>query len=160
LSYDFTGKNDVVDLNILKFKLSFEKINLIIDTSIVSVTNKINRETMEPFYNSFFPLEITYSPFKWKYAHISVYGRGAWEIAYTGDAANINKISDGFLGSLGFKIGLIPMESTFFGYKSHVVSIFSEYTTRNEFKAGASIDLFDIVFLWLALWFEDVIIGY
>ena len=54
-SYNFIGKNDIVDLNILKFNVSFEKINVMINTSILFGTNKNNREEFEPFYNSFFP---------------------------------------------------------------------------------------------------------
>ena len=84
--------------------------------------------------------------------HISVYGRGACEIEYVGDVTYPNEISDGFFGSVGFKLGLIPMESTIFKYKSHAVNIFLEYTIRNEFKLGVSIDLLDIVFLGLKIW--------
>jgi hypothetical protein len=151
-SYNFIGKDDIVDLNILRFSVSFEKINVMINTSILFGTNKNNRKEFEPFYNSFFPLEIIYNPFKWRYVHISVYGRGAWEIEYVGDVADPNKISDGFFGNVGFKVGLIPMESNIFKYKSHVVNIFLEYTIRNEFKLGVSIDLLDIVFLGLKIW--------
>jgi hypothetical protein len=150
-SYDFIGKNDVADGNILKFNVSFEKTNIIINTSFLFSTNKNNRESTEPFYNSFFPLEIIYSPFKWKYVHISVYGKGSWETGYTGDVADPDKISNGFYGSAGFRIGLIPMESNIFKYRSHTVIIFSEYTMRNEFKLGASIDIWNIIRLGLQL---------
>jgi hypothetical protein len=154
-SYNFIGKNDIVDTNILKFNVSFEKINVMINTSILFGTNNNNREKMEPFYNSFLPLEIIYSPFKWKYVHISVYGRGSWEVGYIGDVTNPDKISDGFFGSVGIKVGLIPIESNFFKYRSHVVTIFSEYTIRNECKLGISIDLLDIVFLGLKIWSKE-----
>ncbi|MDR1249686.1 MAG: hypothetical protein LBK63_10320 [Treponema sp.] len=150
-SYDFIGKRDVADANILRFILSFEKMNLMLNTAILYGTNKNNRKEMEPFYNSFFPLEIVYSPFKWKYAHLAAYGRAAWEIEYRGDIEDASPISNGFFGSLGCRIGLFPKESALFKYKFYVLAIFSEYTTRNEFKLGASIDFFDLVYFWLML---------
>jgi hypothetical protein len=154
-SYNFRGKHDIAEASILEFNLSFEKMNLMLGASILYGTNKNNRSETEPFYNSFLPLEATYSPFKWKYARLSVYGRGGWELAYTGDVENSDQISEGFFGSLGVKAGLIPLESNFFKYRSYVVTIFSEYTTRNEFKVGASIDLFVIVYIGLKLWSQE-----
>ncbi|MDR3123377.1 MAG: hypothetical protein LBU16_06315 [Treponema sp.] len=148
-SYNFVGEHDVVDYNILRFSVSFEKINVMINTFIFSGTNKNNRKETEPFYEFYFPLEIVYAPFKWKYARISAYCRGAWEIGYRGDVKDPQRISDAFFGSLGLKAGLIPMESKLFKYRSHVITVFSEYTIRNELKLGASIDLFDILYLWL-----------
>jgi hypothetical protein len=126
-----------------------------INTSVFFGTNRNNREEMESFYNSFFPLEIVYSPFKWKYAHISLYGRGSWEIEYIGDVKNPNEISDGFYGALGFRVGVIPIQSNFFQYSSYIANIFSEYTMRNEFKLGISIDLLDIIVLALKIWSID-----
>ncbi|MDR0643383.1 MAG: hypothetical protein LBG05_00515 [Treponema sp.] len=149
-SYNFLNKHDVVDANILKFNVSFDKINVTISTYISSGTNKNNREENDPFYNSLLPLEITYTPFTWKYANISLYGRASWETCYRGNVENPDKVSDGFYGYIGFKFGLGPIQSDFFKYSSHIIYIFSEYTTHNEYKLGISIDLFDIVVL--AIW--------
>jgi hypothetical protein len=151
-SYNFIGGHAIVDSRILNFNLSFENINVMLNTSVVSGTNKNNREDTDPFYNSFLPLEIIYSPFKWKYACISLYGRGAWEIGYTGDIGDPREIFNGFFGSFGLRVGLIPIQSNFFKYTSHVVNVFSEYTIRNEFKLGISVDFLDIVFLGLKIW--------
>jgi hypothetical protein len=148
-SYDFLSKHDVMDYSLLKFIVSFERINVMINTSIISGTSKNNSEETEPFYNFYFPLEVVYTPFKWKYARISAYGRGAWEIGYQGDVEDPQKISEAFFGSLGLRVGLFPLESKFFKYRSHVITAFSEYTTHNELKAGATIDIFDILYLWL-----------
>jgi hypothetical protein len=153
--YNFIGGHEVLDVRILKFNVAFEQINVMINTSVFWGKNKNNHEDTEPYYNSFFPLEIIYSPFKWEYVHISLYGRGAWEIGYIGDNTNSQKISDGFFGALGFRVGLIPIQSNFFKYASHVVNIYSEYTIRNEFKLGISIDLLDIVFLGLKIWSSE-----
>jgi hypothetical protein len=150
-SYDFLNKYDIVDMNILKFNVSFDQINVTISTSFLFGTNKNNHEENEPFYNSFLPVEIVYTPFKWKYANISLYGRGSWEIGYTGGVNDPNKVSDGFYGSTGFKVGLIPIPSNIFKYSSNVINIFSEFTTHNEYKLGASIDLLDIVVLALKI---------
>jgi hypothetical protein len=79
-----------------------------------------------------------------------LYGRVSWEISYIGN--NPNKVSDGFYGSAGFKIGLIPISSNIFKYSSNVVNGFSEYTTHNEYKLGISIDILDIVFFALKIW--------
>jgi hypothetical protein len=154
-SYNFIGKYDVFDFNILKFNVSFEKVNVMISTSIMSGTSKNNRAEMEPFYNYFFPLEIIYSPFKWKYVHISIYGRGLWEIGYNGPVENPNVISDGFFGNIGIRIGLFPIESNLFKYKSHIVNIFSEYTLRNEYKLGISIDIFDIIYIGFQVMLQE-----
>jgi hypothetical protein len=151
-SYDFLNGYDVGDSNILKFNVSFDQINVMISTSILFATGKNNHEEYEPFYNSFFPIEIAYTPFKWKYADISLYGRGSWETAYTGGVDNPNKVSDGFYGSAGFRVGLIPILSEFFKYSSNAVNVFSEYTTHNEYKLGVSVDLLDIVILALKIW--------
>jgi hypothetical protein len=146
-SYDFIGKSDIADINLLEFTLSFEKIGLMVGASLLYGTNRNNRSELEPFYNSFLPLELRYTPFKWKYLHLSAYGRGAWEIGYTGDVADPHEISKGFFGSLGVKAGFFPLTHNFFKYRSHIITLFSEYTTRNELKAGASLDLFDIVYM-------------
>jgi hypothetical protein len=151
-SYNFLNRYDIVDFNILRFNVSFEQINVMISTSIFSGTNENNRDGNEPFYNSFLPLEIVYTPFKWKYANISLYGRGSWETGYTGNVNNPSKVSDGFYGSVGFKVGLIPIQPNIFKYSSNVVNIFSEYTTHNEYKLGVSIDFLDIVILALKIW--------
>ncbi|MHC6201994.1 hypothetical protein ACYULU_02220 [Breznakiellaceae bacterium SP9] len=151
-SYNFLNRRDIVDANILRFNVSFEQINVTISTFILSGTNENNREEGEVFYNSFLPLEIVYTPFKWKYANISLYGRGSWETGYTGNVNNPNKVSDGFYGSVGFKVGLIPIRPNIFKYSSNVVNIFSEYTTHNEYKLGVSIDFLDIVILALKIW--------
>jgi hypothetical protein len=76
-----------------------------------------------------------YTPFKWKYAHLSAYGRGAWEIAYRGDAMN----SNGFFGSAGVKAAFLPMKPNFFRYRAFVVTVFSEYTTRHELRTRVRI---------------------
>jgi hypothetical protein len=151
-SYNFIGGHDIADARILNFNVSFEKINVMITTSIISATNKNRREDTDPFYNSFLPLEIAYSPFKWKYASVSLYGRGAWEIEYTGDIADSREISNGFFGAFGLRVGLFPVQPNFFKYTTHLVNVFSEYTIRNEFKLGLSVDLLDIVFLGLKIW--------
>jgi hypothetical protein len=148
-SYNFLGEHDVMDYSLLRFIVSFERINVMINTSIFSGTNKNSHKESEPFYEFYFPLEIVYTPFKWKYARISAYGRGAWEIGYQRDVKDPQKISDAFFGSLGLRVGLFPLESKIFKYRSHVITAFSEYTIRNELKLGASIDLFDILYLWL-----------
>jgi hypothetical protein len=154
-SYDFLNKYDIADMNILKFNVLFDQINVTISTSILFGTNKNNHKENEPFYNSFLPLEIAYTPFKWKYANISVYGRCSWENGYIGNVDNPNKISDGFYGCAGLKVGLIPIPSNIFKYSSNVLNIFSEYTTHNEYKLGASIDLLDIVVLALNTWYIE-----
>jgi hypothetical protein len=141
-SYDFLNEYDVADGNILKFNVSFDQINVMMSASFLFATSKNNHEEYEPFYNSFFPLEIAYTPFKWKYANISLYGRGSWETAYTGGVNNPNKVSDGFYGSAGLKLGLIPIRLEFFKYSSNTISVFSEYTTHHEYKTGVSIDFF------------------
>jgi hypothetical protein len=150
--YNFIGGHDVVDLKILNFNVSFEKIHLMINTSIMSGTNENYRQDTEPFYNSFLPLEIIYSPFKWRYAHISLYGRGSWEFGYTGDVSDPREISRGFFGAFGLRVGLIPIQQNFFKYTACMVTVFSEYTIRNEFILGISVDLLDIVFLGLKIW--------
>jgi len=154
-SYNFIGKYDIVDFNILKINLSFEKINVMISTSLMSGTTRNNRDETEPYYNYFFPLEIIYSPFKWKYAHISVYGIGLWEVGYIGSVENHNVISNGFFGSIGIRIGLFPIESDLFKYKSHIVNIFSEYTLRNEYKLGISIDILDIIYIGFQVMLQE-----
>jgi hypothetical protein len=118
-------------VNILKFNVSFDKINVMISTSILFGTNKNNHNENEPFYNSFFPLEIVYTPFQWKYANISLYGRGSWETGYTGSVNNPNKVSDGFYGSVGVKVGLFPIPLNIFKYSSNIINVFSEYTTHH-----------------------------
>jgi hypothetical protein len=145
-TYDFIGRRDISDVDILKFFVEFEQINLVASASLLSGTGKNNRTETEPFYNSFLPLEISYSPFKWKYAHLAVYGRGAWEIGYTGDIADPDMGFSGFFGSAGFKAGLFPMKPNIFRYRAYLITLFSEYTTHNEFKMGASLDLFYIVY--------------
>jgi hypothetical protein len=154
-SYNFLGKDDITDYNLLKFSVSFEKINVMINTSIMSGVSKNNRNETDPFYNLFLPLEVIYTPFKWKYVHISAYGRGAWEIGYNGDIDNPNEISNGFFGSIGLRIGLFPIESNFFKYKSHIVNIFSEYTLRNELKLGLSLDILDLVYFGFQIWRKE-----
>jgi hypothetical protein len=151
-NYNFLNKYDVVDLNILKFNVSFDKINVVFSTYVLFGTNKNNHEENDLVYNSFLPLEIMYTPFKWKYVNISLYGRGSWGIYYTGSVNDPNKVLDGFYGSVGFRVGLIPIKSYFFKYSSQVVNIFSEYTTLNEYKLGMSIDLLDIVVFVLKIW--------
>jgi hypothetical protein len=151
-SYNLLDGYDIVDLNVLKFNLFFDKINVMVSTSILSGTNRNNRDENDPFYNSILPLEIVYTPLEWKYANISLYGRGSWETGYTGNVNNPNKISNNFYGSVGFKVGLIPIPSNFFKYSCNIVNIFSEYTTHNEYKLGISIDFLDIVVLILKTW--------
>ena len=149
-SYNFIGEYDLAHYNLLNFNVSFEKINMMINTSLMSGSNKNNSDETEPSYNSFFPLEIIYTPFKWKYMDISVYGRGMWEIEYIEEFED--PISYGFFGSIGFRLGFIPIVSSFFKYRSNVVNIFTEYTLRNEYKLGVSLDLLDLVVLGLAAW--------
>jgi hypothetical protein len=151
-SYNFIGRHDVVDFRALNFNVSFEKINVMINASVMSGTSKNYRGDTDPFYNSFLPLEIAYSPFKWKYVHISLYGRGGWEIGYTGDIDGPRKVSRGFFSALGLRVGLFPVQPNFFKYTTHLVNVFSEYTVRNEFKLGISVDLLDIAFLGLKIW--------
>jgi len=154
-SYNFINKYDIADSNILKFNILFDKINVMISTSILSGTNKNNREENEPFYNSFLPLEITYTPFQWKYANISLYGRGSWENGYTGSVSNPNKVSDGFFGSAGLKVGLFPIKFNILKYSSNAINIFSEYTTHNEYKWGVNIDFSTILFIILIIWSDE-----
>jgi hypothetical protein len=151
-SYDFIHGHDVADGNILKFNVSFDKINVMLGTAVLFATNRNNHEENEPFYNSFLPLEIVYTPFKWEYANISLYGRGSWETGYTGGVNNPHKVSDGFYGSIGLKVGLLSLAPNIFKYASNMITVFSEYTTHNEYKLGASVDFFAIVILALKLW--------
>jgi hypothetical protein len=151
-SYNFTGGHDVVDFRAVNFIVSFEKIPVMLTTAVMSGTNKNHRGDADPFYNSFLPLEIAYSPFRWKYADISLYGRGAWETAYTEAADDSGEIAHGFFGALGLRVGLFPIQPNLFKYTAHVITVFSEYTMRNEFKLGISVDLLDIVFLGLKIW--------
>jgi hypothetical protein len=151
-SYNFIGGHDVADFRALNFNMFFEKTPITINTSVMSGTNKNYRKDTDPFYNSFLPLEILYSPFKWKYAHISLYGRGAWEIRHTEDTGHSQEISHGFFGAFGLRVGLFPIQPNFFKYTANIVNVFSEYTTRNEFKLGISVDLLDIVLLGLKIW--------
>jgi hypothetical protein len=146
LSHDFVGGNGIIDAEILKCIVDFEQTGLVLSASIFSGTNKKDRQETEPFYNSFLPLEISYSLFKWKYAHLAVYGRGGWEIGYTGNITEPRQISNGFFGSAGFRAGLLPMKQNIFRYRSCMITLFYEYTTHNEFKVGASIDLFYAVY--------------
>jgi len=155
-SYDFINKNDIADLNILKFNILFDNINVMISTSFLFGTNKNNREENEPFYNSFLPLEIIYSPFQWKYANISLYGRGSWENGYTGNVSSPNKVLDGFFGSAGFKIGFLPVKPNIFKYSSNAINIFSEYTTHNEYKCGINIDFLTILFIILIISSDEI----
>jgi hypothetical protein len=150
-SYNFIGGYDVADANVLQFHVSFEKINVMLNTSILFATNKNDRREVEPFYNSFLPLEIVYSPFKWKWVHISLYARGMREMGYIGGVDNPTEVSDGFFGAVGFRLGLIPIEAYAPKYSSYVFNIFSEYTVRNEFKVGASVDILDLILLWLMM---------
>jgi hypothetical protein len=150
--YDFLNGYDVADGNILKFNFSFDQINVMISTSLIFATGKNNHGENEPFYNSFLPLEIVYTPFKWKYANISLYGRGSWETGYTGGVDNPNKVSDGFYGSAGMRIGLMPISSNIFKYSSNRITVFSEYTTHNEYKLGVSTDVLTLVILVLKIW--------
>jgi hypothetical protein len=43
------------------------------------------------------------------------------------------------------------MKPNIFRYRAYGITLFSEYTTHNEFKAGASIDLFYIVYAVIKL---------
>ena len=151
-SYNFIGQYDIVDLNLLRFNFSFSEKNIMISTSLMSGTNKNNRNETEAFYNSFFPIEIIYTPFRWRHSQISVFGRGSWVIGYIGDVANPIVDSRGFFGSIGLRVGLFPIESNFFRYKSNMVNIFSEYTSQNQFKLGVSVDIWAIVYIGFRIW--------
>jgi hypothetical protein len=146
------GMHDIADFRLLNFRVSFEKIPVMLTTAVMSGTNKNHRGDADPFHNSFLPLEILYSPFGWQYADISLYGRGAWEIVHTGAGDDFGEISHGFFGALGLRVGLFPIQPNVFKYTAHLVTVFSEYTLRNEFKLGISVDLLDIVVLGLKLW--------
>jgi hypothetical protein len=145
-SYNFSGNYHIFDLRTLKFNVSFEKINLAISPSVFMGTINTGRNN-DTVYFSFLPLEIVYSPFKWEYAHISLYGRGAWEFEYTEAIDNSGKIPHAFGGALGLRLGIIPVESESSRYTFNMVTVFSECTTRNEFKLGISLDLLEIFFL-------------
>jgi hypothetical protein len=125
----------------------FEKINLTISPSVVMGTINTDRKNTETVYFSALPLEIVYSPFKWEYAHISLYGRGAWEFEYVKHSGNSNIIPGAFGGALGLRLGIIPIQTDVSKYTFDVVTIFSEYTTHNELKWGISIDLLEVFFL-------------
>jgi hypothetical protein len=129
--------------------MSLEKINLMISTSLLFGTSGNSFSETAPFYNSYFPLTILYTPFKWKYAHLSVYGRGAWETGYTGDMADPTETFEGFYGSLGFRAGFLPLKPNLFRYRAYVITVFSEHTTHHECKLGASIDLLYVLRLIL-----------
>ncbi|MDR1240021.1 MAG: hypothetical protein LBK27_07895 [Treponema sp.] len=148
-SYNFIEKGSILDLRAVKFNVSFERINFMISPSVFASTTSYNRNRKEILYMSFLPLELAYTPFKWEYAHISLYGRAAWEIEYVKDMGDLNKMPGAFFGALGFKIGFIPIQSNSSKYTSHLVNVFSEYTMRNEFKVGISLDLLAVLVLYL-----------
>ena len=146
ICYDFTGKNTIVDANFVKLNVSFEKINLTLSTSLTTAYITTNGSETYLSYNSFWPVELIYSPFKWEYAHISIYGRGGWGIIFNEDMSAVS--SSFFFGSAGIRIGLFPIKSDSLNYDSFFMNVFSEYTLRNEFKLGASIDLLFLVSIW------------
>jgi hypothetical protein len=146
-SYNFSKGYHAFDVNALRFNVSFEKINLTISPSVLMVTTNTSRKNTEPLYFSVLPLEILYTPFKWEYADISLYGRGAWGIEYMKDIDSFNKMPGAFGGAFGLRLGIIPIQSDFLKYTFHVVTIFSEYTIRNEYKLGISLDLLEVFYL-------------
>jgi hypothetical protein len=105
------------------------------------------RKNTETLYYSFLPLEIAYSPFKGEYADISLYGRGAWEFAYVKGMDHSGATPGAFGGALGLRLGIIPLQADRLKYAFHVVTLFSEYTTRREFKLGINIDLLEVFLL-------------
>jgi hypothetical protein len=148
-AYNFSEGYHVFDINFLRFNVSLEKINLTISPSVFMATINTGRKNTETLYFSFLPLEIVYDPFKWEYAHVSLYGRGAWEFEYVRGIGNPVKMPGAFGGALGLRLGIIPIQSDPIKYTSHVLTIFSEYTTRNEFKWGIRLDLLEVLFLAL-----------
>jgi hypothetical protein len=152
LSYDFIGSADSIDVTILEFNVSLEELDLMISASVLFGTDKDSRSAMDPFFNSPLPLTILYTPFRWRYAHLSAYGRGAWEIGYVWENAKPTRASYGFFGSLGVKAGLIPMKQNFVKYRAYMATLFLEYTTHREFKLGISIDLFYMVYIGVKVW--------
>jgi hypothetical protein len=151
-SWDFINGYDIAEGNFVKFNVSFEKLNTALGVSLLFAENKNNRADDEPFYNSFLPLEIVYMPFKGKYANASLYGRAAWETGYTGGVDDPRQVSQGFYGAAGIGIGLFPIPRNIFGYSGNMLTVFSEYTTHHSWKAGARIDLYDILYFALSLW--------
>jgi hypothetical protein len=146
-SYNSSEQYHVFDLRALKFNLSFEKINLTISPSVFMGTINTHRNNADTLYYSFLPLEIAYDLFKWEYADISLYGRGAWELEYVEGLDNPYGTSGAFGGALGLRLGLIPIQSNSLKYMFHALVIFSEYTTGEEFKLGISLDLLEVFFL-------------
>jgi hypothetical protein len=135
--YNFLDDCEGIDVNIAKFNVSFEKINLMLRTSFFFAPGKNDGIENVSFYNSFLPLELIYTPFQRESIGISMYGRGSWIINYS------------IYGAIGFSIGLFPIKYDNFNYFSHVFNIFLEYTTHNELKAGISIDFYDIIYLFI-----------
>jgi hypothetical protein len=95
------------------------------------------------------PVEIVYTPLNIDdFIYLFFYGRASWQFwqnSYANFAANpFSSSSNGFYGTIGVRVaGFIFVEKK--SYRASM-SVFMEYTTKNELRLGMSADIIGSIF--------------
>jgi hypothetical protein len=138
LYYNANNNEQMINIDLLRTDLILNKR---IDLSISMFTVQFQPYKTNIEY-SFLPIEIGFIPLSDKYLNISLYGRGEWRFVQTKNLfweKPFTPKDNRLFGAVGIRLFVFNSYGDLFHYSCYS-SIFLEYTTKNEFKIGITLD--------------------